>query len=59
MYNYQETVQMLNYTTIIFFIIAIAITLIIILSPIFIIKYLKRINKKLENIDNKIQKKDI
>lgn len=55
MYNYQNNFEL--YKTLIL-IISFAITLIIILSPIFIIKYLKKINKRLENIDNKIQKKD-
>lgn len=55
MYNYQNNFEL--YKTLIL-IISFAITLIIILSPIFIITYLKKINKRLENIDNKIQKKD-
>lgn len=55
MYNYQNNFEL--YKTLIL-IISFAITLIIILSPVFIITYLKKINKRLENIDNKIQKKD-
>ena len=52
MYTYQNTVINLNLYQILMIIIIFAITLIIILSPIFIITYLKNINRKISKIEN-------
>lgn len=52
MYTYQNTVINLNLYQILMIIIVFAITLIIILSPIFIITYLKNINRKISKIEN-------
>ena len=52
MYTYQNTVINLNLYQILIIIIIFAITLIIILSPIFIITYLKNINRKISKIEN-------
>lgn len=52
MYNYQNTIDLINMSGSIILIIIISITLILLFSPIVIINNLKKINRKMENIEN-------
>lgn len=52
MYNYQNTIDLINMSGSIILIIIISITLILLFSPIVIINNLKKVNRKMENIEN-------